>query len=172
MLKLATLATSLILTASIAHAEMTPTPLPPDLKLEKLVNIMSDLNSDTSELSVALDTSNRIQGIDFYNGNPATDHYFTLAEIEADKGVVLDTEQGHAAILLQGTIDLESASDTLTVSYLANGLFDIYDKCQIVFERATNGDWQLMNAYTHELVTEIDVKTWKLGITTLAGICK
>jgi hypothetical protein len=160
-----------ILLSPLAHAQSATTPVPPELTLQKLLNVVIDSSSESAELNVALDANSQVQGIDFYGGSPLTHHYFTLDQIQNAEGVVLDTEQGHAAIKLQGTITLESQNDTLTVSYLNNGLFNTYDNCQILFEHADSGDWQINNAYTQQPVSQIEVKTWKLGITTLEGIC-
>lgn len=144
--------------------------LPPDLNLQKLVTITTDRDSNTRVLNIALNQDQDVQGIDFSQSQ--ANAFFTLGEIDSQSGVVLDSEQGRNAILLKGSIDVESPSNRLTISYLSNGLSNSYNDCDILVEKAENEQWVLLNAYTQQPVEQILVKTWMLGITTLEGICQ
>lgn len=141
--------------------------------LQQLVTVSNDRNSDVQKLSVALNGST-VAGMSFETDHadaPADYGNFTLAQIEAANGVVLYSEDGHNAILLQGTVDSAAGKGSLRVSFLANGLTNNYKACNANLTRDTAGQWHLVNAYTNQNVVSINVKTWTLGISTVEGLC-
>jgi hypothetical protein len=172
-----------LLLASIAGADTSGSPLspvPPGLKLQEIVMISSDRTAEISQLSVALDSSDRPQGVQLWTHLSSTGQptaatrklFYPVNAIASKDGVILDKEGSHIAIILKGTISEHSVSDLLTLEYLSNGLWDTYESCEMVLEKSANApEWQLLNRTTKLPVKSIFVKSWSLGITTLAGIC-
>ncbi len=96
---------------------------------------------------------------------------YWLDRIESRDGVVLGQGQGVKAILLRGTIESQAGQGSLVISYLTNGIFRHYAECRIDLKRVSLQQWQLVNAYDGRPIEQIKVKTWTLGISTLANVC-
>jgi hypothetical protein len=143
---------------------------------QKLAVIHNDRNPDIHTLSLMLGGS-RVDGIfveTLHNDtNPPskTTRRFALSDIESQDGVVLDGDASHKAIILQGEIDSSAGYGDLTVSYLKNGLFGVYAKCQVDLVRNHSGAWQLQMPATGRPVDDVSIKTWSLGIQNLVGLC-
>lgn len=147
--------------------------------VQTLVEIRNDRDSNVSHLSADLNAEDQIEGITFdtlhqgdaLNGQE-TSRTFTLDQLEEPNGVVLDTEDGHNAILLKGKMDPATDEGNFVVSYLQNGFLNTYKSCPIRIARGTDGIWHLFNVYTDAPVSQIFVKTWLLGISNLQGVCE
>jgi hypothetical protein len=172
-----------VLLSNLAGADTASSPLnpvPPGLTLQELVMISSDRNAEISRLSVAVDSSDRPQGVQLWTHLLPTGQatvatkklVYPVHAIESKDGVILDKEGSHVAIILKGTISEHSVSDLLTLEYLSNGLWNTYDSCETVLEKSADSpEWKLLNRATKLPVKSIFVKSWSLGITTLEGIC-
>ncbi|MDR3607321.1 MAG: hypothetical protein P4M08_08070 [Oligoflexia bacterium] len=169
---------TVLLAAHPAFASNGSSTVPGGLTLQKLVSIRSDRDSQLSLLNIALDAHGDPQGLEEVVGLTPTEQdtpskeirYFSVGDIDSEQGVVLDHD--HNAVILKGTLDPISSTDTLTIHYLSNGLWGNYDSCDIIIQRAPGSHWELVNAYTQQPVQSIFVKTWSMGITTMQGICK
>jgi len=96
--------------------------------------------------------------------------------IASSRGVVLDGEPGHDAVILQGALPGGASTAPLAVRYLYNGITGEWRQCAITLRLGAERRWQLEDAVA-ETVPEVLVRTWSLpvigtvGIATLDGIC-
>lgn len=146
---------------------------PPGSILQNLADVRSDRDSNVSHLRLVMDSAGKVIGVSFLTDptSPNTegeDYYFPTDEIASAQGVVLISSGTHKAVLLRGTIG--ATQGKMVVSYLANGLSNQYQSCNVNLELADR-DWQLINAYTGALVQDVLVKTWNFGIRTIQNIC-
>lgn len=137
-----------------------------------LATITNDRNKDVSHISTAFDGAQNLVGLLFQTrhadtGKETSDE-FSLAQISA--GAVLDGDADHKVFILQGDIDGSKATNTLVVRYLSNGLTGSYDSCKVNLNKV-NGQWAMVNYYTHKTITSIVVRTWALGIAEVENVC-
>lgn len=137
-----------------------------------LATITNDRNKDVSHISTAFDGSQALVGLLFQTrhadtGKETSDE-FSIAQISA--GAVLDGDASHKVFILQGDIDGNKATNTLTVKYLSNGLTGSYDSCKVNLSKVDN-HWAMVNYYDHKTITSIVVRTWALGIANVENVC-
>ncbi|HKJ09385.1 MAG TPA: hypothetical protein VKA76_09890 [Gammaproteobacteria bacterium] len=157
--------------------------LPPHVHVVPLAGITNDRDTSVSYLKLMVGQRDAVRGIyvetrvagksaDTGNsGEGIRNGAFWLKDIESGDGVVLGKGQGVKAILLQGTIDSRAGKGHLTIKYLANGLLMHYRQCKVGLKKSGGHKWELVNAYDGKRITDIKVKTWWLGISTLQNVC-
>lgn len=157
--------------------------LPPNVHVVPLAGITNDRDASVSYLKLMVSQRDAVRGIYVETrvpGKPAdtsdsgegiSDGAFWLKDIESGDGVVLGKGQGVKAILLRGTIDSRAGKGHLTIKYLTNGLLMRYSQCKVGLKRSGADKWELVNAYDGKRITDIKVKTWWLGISTLQNVC-
>jgi hypothetical protein len=142
-----------------------------------LATITNSRNHDVSQLSAIVDAQATVQAIGFdtlhndQNPPTRTSLRFPMSAISQGSGIVLDSEDGHKAILLRGQIDSAAGRGMLVISYLNNGLFGSFTDCNINAIRGNDGVWHLQNAYNQQIVQSAHVVTYALGISTIQNIC-
>lgn len=141
-----------------------------DVIFEPLASITNDRNADLQNLGVLL-VLGRIVGLRFdtINGKNPHEAYFSLHDME--RGAVLDGDGKHKAIVLRGSIDPTVGNADLVITYLSNGLSGRHKDCRADIVRDERGQWHIVNIYDHRWVDHLIVQTWKLGISTIEGIC-
>ncbi|HEX7326047.1 MAG TPA: hypothetical protein VF292_11950 [Rhodanobacteraceae bacterium] len=166
-----------ILVAGTALAAGTSVKLPPGTTTVPLVAITNDRDTSISEIELMLGPQKRVKGlyIATYDKDRAAEsaqgQIIPLASLEDPDGAVIGQGKGVKAILLHGSIAPTGGTGTLTIKYITNGLFHRYSDCDVHLQRVRPGDWQLINAYNHNKIAHIHVKTWALGISTLENVC-
>lgn len=142
--------------------------------LQQLATIENDRNADVHTLSLDMADPWHLKAIHVVttHGDAArqTSRSFSIEDVASPAGAVLDGDSAHKAIILQGRIDGAGGSGMLVVRYIKNGLFGGYGQCQVALLR-NDGHWRLYNAYTRQVVTNLTIRTWSLGIRTIEGIC-
>jgi hypothetical protein len=153
-------------------------PLPVGMTAVPLAGIVNDRDTSISYLRLMLNARAAVRGVyvetDIDAGNDrkvASKNVYWLEGIESREGIVLGGGQGVKAILLQGDIDSEGGRGSLVIKYLTNGLFMNYAECRVLLRRVSSHDWKLVNAYNGRLINRVEVRTWLLGISTLANVC-
>ncbi|TAM94537.1 MAG: hypothetical protein EPN40_11690 [Rhodanobacteraceae bacterium] len=178
-MKLARLA-SILASALLAGTAMSAVAatLPSGVTAVPLAVVTNDRDASVSRLELMLDGNSTVQGIYMETSAnatssplPASAQVYPLQSIESRDGVVLGQGQGVKAIFLRGTIASQDGRGSLTIRYLANGVFRHWAECKIGLERTGQNDWQLVNAYDGRPIEQIKVQTWALGISTLANVC-
>jgi hypothetical protein len=141
-----------------------------DVTLQPLAFITNDRNADSQNLVVLL-VAGQVVGLRFdtINGKHPHQNYFSLHEME--RGAVLDGDGQHNAIVLHGDLDSMAGNVDLDVTYLSNGLFGKHKDCRADMVRDESGQWHILNVYDHKPVDHLVVRTWRLGISTIEGIC-
>ncbi|MDR3608626.1 MAG: hypothetical protein P4M08_14785 [Oligoflexia bacterium] len=169
-MRFAYLAVVFVLSTGSVFASETP---PPGLDFLKLLTITNDKTPDVNDLEIGLDDKGSPAGMEVTLEGDTTDApaYFSVSDISSGKGLVLKQEQGYNVLILKGGVNLDASSATMTLSYLANGLTGSYNDCDVIVNRVSGADWNIENAYTHEIVQSVHVKTWMFGISTLEGLC-
>lgn len=163
-----------------APAEMRN--FPEGVTVLPLAGITNDRDTSVSHLNLLVDGQAAVRGIYMetdvpgklagtQSGKPVDAHVYSLQNIESPEGVVLGQGSGVKAILLRGTIDSRAGHGSLVVRYLTNGLLMSYHECKLDLQKMDSSDWRLINAYDGRPVTQIKVKTWMLGISTLKNVC-
>lgn len=156
--------------------------VPAGLTVLPLAGITNDRDSSVSRLNLMLDARAVVRGIYMETSapgrgdgeqaaKPVSTRVYWMQNIDSPQGVVLGEGQGVKAILLRGTIDSGAGRGSLEVRYLSNGLLMKYHACRLDLRRTSPQDWRLLNAYSGQQVTQIEVKTWTLGISTLKNVC-
>lgn len=173
---LASIIASALLAATAASAAAAT--LPPGVTAVPLAVVTNDRDTSVSRLELMLDDDSSVRGIYMEtsanagsNPSPALAQVYPLKNIESNDGVVLGQGQGVKAIFLRGTIASQDGRGSLTIRYLANGVFRHWAECKIDLQRTGQDDWQLVNAYDGRPIEQIKVQTWALGISTLANVC-
>lgn len=168
---------ALMLLGGIA-ASATAATLPSGMTAVPLATVTNDRDASVSHLDLMVDGQSDVRGIYMQtsanaNANPAaaSGKIYPLSNIESSDGVVLGQGQGVKAVFLQGTIASRAGHGSLTIKYLTNGVFRHWSECKIGLKRVAPHDWQLINAYNGQPIQNIEVKTWALGISTLANVC-
>ena len=147
--------------------------LPPGMTAVPLATITNDRDNSISELALMLDDQAFVHGIYMKTrGDEETSRQvYWINGIESRDGVVLGQGQGVKAIFLRGSIEAQGDRGELIIKYLSNGLFGKYDECAVRLERVAPYAWQLVNAYDDRPIKLVQVRTWALGISTLANVC-
>lgn len=178
---IATLFSLFLLTTGLAASARTHD-LPADITVVPLAGITNDRDTSVSYLNLMLNRQATVRGFylqtdpsgDAHALKPrhaASDKVYWLKSVESGDGVVLGQGQGVKAILLRGTVDSQAGKGSLEIKYVTNGIFMNYDKCKVRLQRVGNRNWELVNAYNGHPVKHIEVRTWFLGISTLANVC-
>lgn len=141
-----------------------------DATFQALASITNDRNPDLQSLGVVLNAG-RIVGLRFdaISGDDPHESKFSIPDIRA--GAVLDGDAKHEAVVLRGSIDSRMGKADLVITYLSNGLFGKHKECRARMVRDERGRWHIVNSYDHRRVTQLVVRTWALGISTIEGIC-
>lgn len=141
-----------------------------DVIFQPLASITNDRNEDVQNLGILL-VAGQVVGLRFdtVNGRHPHQSYFSLHEM--DRGAVLDGDAKHKAIVMQGHIDSTAGNADLDVTYLSNGLLGKHKDCRAGLVRDEAGRWHIVNTYDHKRVEHLFVRTRKLGILTIEGIC-
>lgn len=178
---LRTLVRSLAILASLAIGVAAPAeiPVPPSgITSLPLAGITNDRDTSVSRLDLMLDEHSDVSGIYMETRVPGGPvgaerdaHVYPLESLEGPEGIVLGQGRGVKAILLKGSIDSRAGRGSLVVRYLTNGVLMTYRECELGLQRSQDRDWHLVNAYDGRLVTQIEVRTWMLGISTLKNVC-
>lgn len=145
---------------------------------QELAEITNDRNSDINDLYILVGSDGLVQGIRFDTRDPSGDQAgqaattdFSLSQLEAPSGAVLVSEQGYDAVILNGDIDSAGGVGTFTVRYLTDALLDSYAECPAQLKRNAQQQWQLLNSTTGAVITQLRIKSWSMGITTIEGLC-
>ena len=164
-----------LLSLSAFGAGMVP---PANVSMVRLASLRSDKNNNTNYLNVMVDQNHNVVGL--FNeddpGNIATqdtpsDKVFFLNEIESSQGIILKRSSGRNVIYMQGKLNRSTQEGQFTVRYLANGLTGRYDSCGLNLKRGSGTDtWVVYNS-NGEIVTDLFVVTWMMGIDTIQGLC-
>lgn len=141
-----------------------------EVVFQPLASITNDRNADLQDLGVLL-VLGRVVGLRFdtLNGKHPHESYFSLHDMQ--RGAVLDGDGKHNAIVLQGSVDSSVGNADLIITYLSNGLSGRHKDCRADMTRDDKGQWHIVNIYDHKWVEHLVVQTWKLGISTIEGIC-
>jgi len=129
------------------------------------------VNSQATVRGIYLETEEQAKVDGHESRQVASKKIYWLKNIERHPGVVLGQGQGVKAIYLSGNIDSRGGRGSLTIRYLTNGIFMHYSQCKIGLQRVSRHNWELVNAYNGHRVKQIKVRTWMLGISTLANVC-
>lgn len=179
-MKPARLASAVAVAAFLAGtaAFATATPLPAGITAVPLAVVTNDRDATVSRLQLMVDAQDTVRGIYLdtsatADSQPSAEsaRVYPLAKIETDKGVVLGQGQGVKAIFLRGNIASQAGQGSLVIRYLTNGIFRHYAECKIDLHRVGPDHWQLVNAYDGQPIDQMRVKTWALGISTIANVC-
>ena len=137
----------------------------------KLVSIYNDRSSGYNDLELLVDAQGAVQGAKYvgHGSGAAAAKSFTNSEISS--GAILEEQQGVKALILTGKVDSASGQGKWTIKYIANGLSGAYKSCDMKVQRAAQGDWIGVNAYTGATLDKAKIITWSMGITTIEGIC-
>lgn len=143
-----------------------------------LATITNDRDATVSRMQLMLGDNDQVSGI-YMETSPDADSapdvagakVYPIAGIESRDGVVIGEGQGVKAIFLRGNIASTGGKGTLTIRYLKNGVFRSWAECRIDLKRVAPDDWRLLNAYDGQPISQIEVKTWALGISTLSNVC-
>ncbi len=167
-----------LLLAGGAIASAAIAPLPAGITAVPLASITNDRDASVSDIKLMLNDQGSVRGIYLETRASATSdpaqgqaEVYPLAGIESADGVVLGQGQGVKAIYLRGNIPPQGDHGSLVIRYLTNGIFRHYSECRISLERQGPDSWQLVNAYNGHTITQIEVKTWALGISTIGNVC-
>lgn len=177
----AALFTLLILLTSLTAFADTKS-LPAGISVVPLAGITNDRDTSVSYLNLMVTPQATVRGIYMETDHTgkagaskarhaASNKVYWLKSIESNDGVVLGQGQGVKAILLRGNIDSHAGQGSLVIKYLTNGVFMNYDECKVGLQRISRHNWELINAYNGRPIKHIEVKTWFLGISTLANVC-
>lgn len=175
MKRLASVLAFTLLTGGVASAATLP--LPAGTTAVPLAVITNDRDTSVSRMNLMVSDAT-VSGIYMEtSANAASDpadaksQVYPLAGIESQDGVVLGQGQGVKAIFLRGNIVSQDGHGSLTIRYLTNGVFRHWAECRIDLQKLGPHHWQLVNAYDGRPIERIKVKTWALGISTLANVC-
>lgn len=176
-MKFFTLCAALLFCAPMARAEFPLEAPPPGMSLNPLFTLSSDRDDRSANIHAMVDPSKVLSGVymEPNSGSQVLDstakNIFWLEEIEAEGGALLLEVRGYKVAFLQGKLDRTTQEGLFQIRYLANGLTNKYESCDFYLRR--NGKtWYVQNAYNGQLVRDVKVITWSLGVKTIDGICK
>jgi hypothetical protein len=135
---------------------------------QKFLTLQNDRNSDADVFYVNVSPKGSVVGFDYVNQEG--DNNFSLAQLKAAGGVVLEEQQGIKALTLLGKITNSSGQGQLTFRYVSNGMMGQYQDCTAKFMRASDGTWNLVNS-AGTAIHSAKMITWSMGIKTIEGIC-
>jgi hypothetical protein len=141
-----------------------------DVTVQPLASITNNRNADLQSLGILLD-ARQVVGLRFdtINGKNPHESDFSIDDMKA--GAVLDGDAKHKAIVLRGSFDSTAGNADLVVTYLSNGLLGKHKDCRAGIVRDERGQWRIVNIYDHKRVNHLVIKAWRLGISTIEGIC-
>lgn len=173
-MKLVILVLSVLCT--LPFAALAETPTPSGVKLQKILQIKTDLGAKIA-LSVMLDKRGNLagihtnmQGADSSSQSGLTsDGIFWLKDIESNDGVAL-VEKGNLKVLeLKGELDRSTQEGDLVVRYVTNGLWGSYGECTVNVRK--NGEkYEVLNV-NNKPVSNVFIETGTMGIKSLKGLC-
>lgn len=140
---------------------------------QAMIQLSSDRNGDVDVLSALTDPNSVAKGLSVSvvsGGQVVKKDIFSIEQIASASGAVIATENGLAAVILQGQIDPASGGQA-RIRYLTNALSQTYAECKTAVRRSKDGHWNVINASTGQIVTHAHVKTWTLGISAIEGLC-
>ncbi|HDO33833.1 MAG TPA: hypothetical protein ENH08_01780 [Chromatiales bacterium] len=150
-------------------------PAPGD-RIVALVQIANDHDPSISTLGLLVDPRERVRGISIVTRHPAGEspahtvrRHFTLQRVGSPRGIVVTRKHGREVIALRGHIDPDTGRGVLTIRYLSNALFGSHRECRIRLVHDARG-WRLTEP-GGAVVTDLYVKTWFLGVSTIAPVC-
>ncbi len=143
----------------------------------RLVRIGNDRDAAYSDLNFLIDTAGGIAALEYLttaaNGQTLK-KTFTVAQMEALEGAVLEEQQGIKAIAVLAKIDEAGGVGSMRFRFVANGLTGKYKTCDVGLVRSGVGpstSWSMRNATSGQTITLAKIVSWSFGIMTLAGIC-
>jgi hypothetical protein len=141
-----------------------------DVIFQPIASITNNRNADLQDLGVLL-VLGQVVGLRFdtINGKNPHESYFSLHDME--RGAVLDGDGKHQAIVLRGSFDSTAGNADLVITYLSNGVSGRHKDCRAGIVRDDRGQWHIVNVYDHKWVDHLVVQTWRLGISTIEGVC-
>jgi hypothetical protein len=141
-----------------------------DVIFQPVASITNDRNADLQQLGVLL-VAEQVVGLRFDTLNGKNPHkaYFSLHDM--NRGAVLDGDGKHQAIVLRGSFDSTAGNADFVITYLTNGIFGEHKDCRASMVRDGRGQWHLMNIYDHRRVDHLVIRTRRLGIATIQGVC-
>jgi len=159
---------------ALAAIIMASAPARAALQEQIMIQLSSDRSSDLNVLSALIDPSSSVAkglSVSVVNGGQVTkQERFSIAQIASAGGAVLASENGMAAVILQGHVDPVNGGQA-RIRYLTNALSRTYAECKAAVHRSKDGRWNVVNAYTGQVVAHAHVKTWTLGISAIEGLC-
>jgi len=157
--------------------EVVAAPFPEDVEIQPLGVIRNDRDASVSYLDLMIGVGNPsdVRGIYIENHkhneqNEITTVTHLLNEIQSHDGAALD-DSGHRAIVLNGEVNGVQGAGNLQLKFIYNGLINWHSKCDVKIRKSESGFWEMVNAYTGQIIDEIQIKTWKLGISTIGNVC-
>jgi len=147
------------------------------LKPQTLARVTSDQDGNISRLAALVNDGGEVKAIRFdtkhFDQKPVvtTTKTFDMKAISSARGSVLLNQSGYDAVILKADLDAKAGEGSVVVRFLSNALFNSYQTCNALARRSSDGKWQLINAYTKQIVQDLFVQSHSTGITTIKGIC-
>ncbi len=139
-------------------------------EFQQLAAVTNDRNASVDRLYVAVNAQGAVDGVRFLPGGSNIPADFTDAEMSSAEGANIE-ENSHKPIMLHSELAGQPGRINWVIDYLSNGLFGSYKSCRAAVVRDSHGQWHLLNVYNNKMVTQLRIKTWMMGITTIQGIC-
>lgn len=141
-----------------------------DVTFQRVARITNDRNADLQNIGVLL-VAGQVVGLRFdtVNGKHPHKAYFSLHDMQ--RGAVLDGDSRHQALVLRGSFDSTAGNGDFVITYLWNGVLGKHKDCRAAMVRDGGGQWHLVNVYDHTRVEHLVIRTRRLGIATIQGIC-
>lgn len=141
-----------------------------DVIFQRVASITNDRNADLQNLGVLL-VAGQVVGLRFDTVNGKNPHkaYFSLHDMQ--RGAVLDGDSRHQALVLRGSFDSTAGNGDFVITYLSNGVFGRHKDCRAAMVRDGRRQWHLVNIYDHTWVEHLVIRTRRVGIATIQGIC-
>ncbi len=168
---------ALALAAVLVYAQAThAAPTAHGDRIVPVARITNDHDPSISTLGLLVGPKDRVRGISIVTRHPAGEapahivrRRFTLQSVGSPRGIVVTRKHGRVVIALRGRIDPDTGGGVLTIRYLSNALFDSHRECRIRLMHDARG-WRLTEP-GGAVVTGLYVKTWFLGVSTIAPVC-
>jgi hypothetical protein len=141
-----------------------------DVTFQPIASITNDRNADLQSLGVLLQAG-QVVGLRFDTLNGKNPHKSDFSIEDMKAGAVLDGDAKHKAVVLRGSIDSTAGNADLIVTFLSNGLIGKHKVCRADIVRDGRGQWHIVDIYHHKRVDHLVIRTWRLGISTIEGIC-
>lgn len=148
--------------------------VPSGLKPQPLLTIANDKSKKVSTLHILIDGNERVAGLYSQGGdNPDEAHF--LKDFEKDHGVNLverDTAVGKIAFIrLRGKINRQTQEGKGQAIFVSNALFRSESMCGFEI-RKKDGKWVIVNSNTKKQVNKLVIRTSRMGVDTIEGLCK